>query len=70
MGTADVLALAAQPWLAVLAFLVAYLLIEDGMMNAYEITVITMAILATPPVFWLVWKNWKANRAFRNPSSR
>nr|VFJ42277.1 MAG: hypothetical protein BECKFW1821A_GA0114235_100134 [Candidatus Kentron sp. FW] len=28
-GTADVLALAAQLWLAVLAFLVAYFLIED-----------------------------------------
>nr|VFJ46477.1 MAG: hypothetical protein BECKDK2373B_GA0170837_101338 [Candidatus Kentron sp. DK] len=30
-------------------------------MNAYEITVMVMAIVATPPVLWLVWKNRKEN---------
>nr|VFJ91526.1 MAG: hypothetical protein BECKH772B_GA0070898_1001829 [Candidatus Kentron sp. H]VFJ99959.1 MAG: hypothetical protein BECKH772A_GA0070896_1017710 [Candidatus Kentron sp. H] len=32
-------------------------------MNAYEITVMVMAIVATPPVLWLVWKNRKENRS-------
>nr|VFJ60841.1 MAG: hypothetical protein BECKDK2373C_GA0170839_10851 [Candidatus Kentron sp. DK] len=30
-------------------------------MNAYQITIITMAIVATPPVFRLMWKNRKQN---------
>nr|VFK13687.1 MAG: hypothetical protein BECKLFY1418C_GA0070996_10049 [Candidatus Kentron sp. LFY] len=31
-------------------------------MNAYEILVITLAILITPLPLWLIWKAWEEQR--------